>query len=74
MKPFYLLYFGQNSFSILMLLKTGVGVYILRGFTTKSPVKPMCYAIIAVSTLQTGSLILALTLLAVCLYFCNFYL
>ena len=28
MKPFYLLYFGQNSFSILMLLKTGVVVYI----------------------------------------------
>ena len=27
-KLFYLLYFGQNSFSILMLLKTGVGVYI----------------------------------------------
>ena len=25
---FYLLYFGQNSFSIQMLLKTGVGVYI----------------------------------------------
>ena len=25
---FYLLYFGQNSFSILMLLKIGVGVYI----------------------------------------------
>ena len=25
---FYLLYFGQNSFSILMLLKNGVGVYI----------------------------------------------
>ena len=27
-KLFYLLYFGQNSFSILMLSKTGVGVYI----------------------------------------------
>ena len=27
-KLFYLLYFGQNSFSILMLLKTGVGVYM----------------------------------------------
>ena len=26
--PFYLLYFGRNSFSIQMLLKTGVGVYI----------------------------------------------
>ena len=25
---FYLLYFGQNSFSIQTLLKTGVGVYI----------------------------------------------
>ena len=25
---FYLLYFRQNSFSIQMLLKTGVGVYI----------------------------------------------
>ena len=25
---FYLLYFGLNSFSILMLLKTGVEVYI----------------------------------------------
>ena len=24
----YFVYFGQNSFSILMLLKTGVGVYI----------------------------------------------
>ena len=28
LKLFYLLYFGQNSFSILMLLKTGVGVYV----------------------------------------------
>ena len=28
LKLFYLLYFGQNSFSIQMLLKTGVGVYI----------------------------------------------
>ena len=27
-KLIYLLYFGQNSFSIQMLLKTGVGVYI----------------------------------------------
>ena len=25
---FYTIYFGQNSFSILMLLKIGVGVYI----------------------------------------------
>ena len=28
LKLFYLLYFGQNSVSILMLSKTGVGVYI----------------------------------------------
>jgi len=66
---FYLLCFGQNSFSILMLLKTGVGVYILRGFTTKSP--SLC-AVITVSTLQTCGLILALTLSGVFLYFVIF--
>ena len=53
-----------------MLLKTGVGVYIEDSQQNHQP--SLC-VIITVSTPQTGSLILALTLSAVCINFviCN---
>ena len=39
---FYLLYFGQNSFSILMLLKIGMGGVYLKRIHNKIT-NPMCY-------------------------------
>ena len=53
-----------------MLLKTVGGVYFKED--SQQNHRPSLCAIIAVSTLQTGSLILALTLSAVCLYFVIF--
>ena len=52
LKLFNLIYVGQNSFSNLILLKNGVGVYIIKEDSQQNHQARLC-AIITVTTLQT---------------------